>query len=536
MKRLIKNAEIIDGSGEASFTGSVLIGEDRIQAVMRGRLDAQTERTLGLTADQVVDAEGLTLMPGFIDTHTHADLMLLSDRIILPAIGQGITTLVVGQDGVSMAPLPEDKIALWRENLKNLDGDSDEIDWHYRTTEGYLKEIERHPASVNAAYLAPHGNIRLEVMGLKGRPATDREIKEMGRILERELQGGAIGLSTGLIYVPCLFAEKKELTALCRVCAEYGVPLAIHQRSEGSDLIASMREVLAIGRVSGASVHFSHFKVQGKKNQKMAGTVLDLLDEAESEGLHITFDQYPYIAGSTTLGVILPPWAFDGGHEALMARLRDPELRKRMKEDTLTGLPGWDDFYDSVGFENIRVTDLPGRKNRDLIGLSLPEIAERREKEVFEAVYDLLLEEENHVTMVDEYGSEAVLLELMARPEMNFCTDGLLWSRHPHPRAYGGAVRLLEDYTGKAGLTIEGLVRKLTSEGALSHGLAQRGLIRPGYFADLNLVDLSELHDRSTYEDPCRLPTGIRATYVNGREVMKEGHFTGQYPGRVLRR
>jgi N-acyl-D-amino-acid deacylase len=235
-----------------------------------------------------------------------------------------VTTELLGQDGISMAPLPKKFISPWRKNLAGLDGDSDELGWDYETTDGYLQALEANGVGLNESYLVPHGNIRMEAMGLDNRKPTPEELARMCDITRREMEVGAFGLSTGLIYMPCAYAETSELIELCKVVAEFDGAFVVHQRSEADTILDSMREVIEIGRRSGAKIHFSHFKVCGRKNWPLIDQVLALLDSAAAEGIRTSFDQYPYVAGSTMLGVILPPWAHDGGTDKLLERLRKP--------------------------------------------------------------------------------------------------------------------------------------------------------------------------------------------------------------------
>ena len=371
MKTLIKNGLIVDGLLNKPFKGEVLIEGNKI---------AEIGTEIKEKADKVIDAKGRVVCPGFVDTHSHSDLMMLVNPYNEVKIRQGITTEVLGQDGISMAPLPKEFISPWRKNLAGLDGESDEIDWGYETTDNYLKLMEKQGVGLNESYLVPHGNIRMEAMGLVDAPATKEQIAKMCEITEREMKAGAFGLSSGLIYIPCAYSRTDELIEMCKVVAKYDGVFVVHQRSEADTIVDSMEEIIKIGRESGVKIHFSHFKVCGKQNWKYIDDMERLLDEGEKEGLKISYDQYPYAAGSTMLGVILPPWAHDGGTDNLMKRLDDEECRKRMKEDMAKGIPGWDNFVEFAGIDQIFVTSVKTEKNKDVIGKSLKEIGEMRGK------------------------------------------------------------------------------------------------------------------------------------------------------------
>lgn len=524
---LLKGGRVVDGTGKAAFEADVLVRDGKIAAVGRGLSGA----------DREIDVTGLVVAPGFIDTHSHSDLDVLLRPQVLPKIMQGITTELLGQDGVSLAPLPTRFISPWRKNLAGLDGDSDEIDWTFETTDNYLKMIETAHPGLNEMYLVPHGNIRMEAMGLDNRLPTEDELEAMRRITRREMEAGAMGLSTGLIYIPCAYGESRELIEMCKVVAEYDGVFVIHQRSEADTILDSMKEVIEIGRQSGVKVHWSHFKVCGKQNWDKIDAVLALLDEAKAEGITVSFDQYPYVAGSTMMGAILPPWVHDGGTDKAVARLADPELRKKMVHDMENGIPGWDNFVDFAGFENIYVTSVKTEKNADAVGLSIVELAKKRGTDPYTAAFDLLLQEENAVGMVDFYGTEEHVRRFMRRPEMNVCTDGLLCPGKPHPRLYGSFARVLGRYARKEGvLTLEEAVRKMTGKAAQVLSLRDRGLIQEGMHADITVFDAATILDKGTFTDPIQFPDGIAYVIVNGEVAVDHGAHTGALNGRVIRR
>lgn len=527
MKRtLIKNANIIDGSGSKAYTGSVLIEDERIIAVG----DVTTE-----AVDEVIDAKGMVVCPGFIDTHSHSDLEVFKEPPLYAKVMQGITTEFLGQDGISMAPLPEQYISPWRKNLAGLDGDKEDLNWHYKDTAGYLKLLEENGSGTNLAYLIPHGNVRMEAIGLDGRLATPDELDKMKNILRRELKAGGFGLSTGLIYMPCAYGDTNEMVELCKVAAEFDTPLVIHQRSEADTIVASMEEVIEIGRKSGCKVHFSHFKICGKNNADKFEPVLNLLDEASKAGITVSLDQYPYVAGSTMLGVILPPWAHDGGTDKLLERLNNPADRKRMQHDIKNGIQGWDNFVQFAGLDGIYVTSVKTDKNQDAIGKNLIELGELRGKEPLEATFDLLYEEANAVGMVDFYGLEEHVKAFMSRPEMNVCTDGLLGGK-PHPRVFGAFPRVLGKYVREEKvMPLEEAIRKMTSRPAQVFKVKDRGLLKTGYYADITIFNPETIIDKGTYVDPRQYPEGIEYVFVNGTLAVDKQQPTAKTAGKVLR-
>jgi len=375
----------------------------------------------------------------------------------------------------------------------------------------------------------------MEAMGLNNRQPTAAEMAKMCMVVRREMEAGAFGLSTGLIYMPCAYAETKELIELCRVVAEYDGVFVVHQRSEADTIISSMEEVLDIGRKSGVKIHFSHFKICGYKNRPFIEDMMKLLDKGKTEGISISFDQYPYVAGSTMLGVILPPWAHDGGTDRLMERLKDRSLRKKMIYDMEHGLPGWDNFIDFAGLEKIIVTSVKSKTNKDLIGKNLCEIGEIRGKDPYEAVFDLLYEEENAVGMVDFYGEEEDVISFLTRKEQNVCTDGILAGK-PHPRVFGAFPRILRKYVReKKVLTLEKAIQKMTLKPAQAFGLRNRGSIKVGNFADIVIFNQKTVGDKGTFLNPEQYPVGIEYVLVNGNVVLHSGIYEKIPAGKVLR-
>ncbi|WP_207261366.1 D-aminoacylase [Desulfovibrio sp. Huiquan2017] len=522
----MENARIIDGTGSPAAPGGVRVEDGIITYVGPNPPEAE----------QTIDAGGRVVCPGFIDTHSHSDLVVMEDPFIWPKIRQGVTTEILGQDGISMAPLPLCHVPAWRKNLGGLEGESDTLDWAWKTTEGYLGRLEQSGVGANVCYLAPHGNVRMEAMGLDDRRAGPGDLTRLKAVLRRELEAGAFGLSTGLIYPPCTYADRAEMEALCSVAAGFGRPLVIHQRSEADTILESMAEVLDIARHTGVHAHFSHFKICGKNNADKFDRVLGLLDQAADEGLTVTIDQYPYVAGSTMLGAILPPWAHAGGTDKLLERLADEEARARMLRDIRQGIDGWDNFVDFAGVDGIFVTSVRTAANADAVGKTLVQLGGMRGKPPLEAALDLLLQEENAVGMVDFYGLEEHVKAFMARPEMNVCTDGLLGGT-PHPRTYGAFPRVLGKYVREERvMPLETAVRKMTGKPAETFHINKRGLLRPGYHADIVLFDPATVRDKGTYTEPRQHPVGIDLVMINGAVVHGPGAPDTPAPsGRVLR-
>jgi N-acyl-D-amino-acid deacylase len=532
MAILIKDGTIVDGTNTKSYVGDVFIEKDRIVAIGNSKFMDQV-----ITSDvKIIDAKGFIVSPGFIDTHSHSDLKVLTHPDVEPKLMQGITTEVLGQDGISMAPLPIQYISAWRKNLAGLDGESDEINWEFETTKNYLSMIDEVKPALNESYLLPHGNVRMEAIGLDDRAPSAKEVKKMCDITRREMQSGCLGLSSGLIYMPCAYSNTNELIEICKVVKEFDGVFVVHQRSEADTIVSSMKEIIEIGRMSGVRIHFSHFKVCGKKNWKYLDEMFELLDSAKKEGIQVSLDQYPYVAGSTMLGVILPPWVHDGGTDQLVERLKSVELREKMKKDMKDGIPGWDNFIDFAGVEGIFITSVATDKNKDAVGLSLQQLGELRNKEPLEATFDLLMEEQNAVGMVDFYGLEEHVIKIMKRPEMNVCTDGLL-SGTPHPRVYGSFARVLGKYVREENvLSIEEAVYKMTGKPAQALSIKERGFLKIGYYADITIWNPETIIDKGTFEDPKQFPEGIEYVIVNGETAVENAKYTKKRNGTVIRK
>lgn len=519
---LIKGGTVYTGDGKDGFAADVGIVGDKIAAV--GKLDSEAART--------IDASGLCVAPGFIDTHSHSDLVSLVEPEIANKTTQGVTTDIIGQDGMSLAPILPQYLSSWQKTMAGLEGQYP-VDWKWQSADDYLRRLEAMPLGPNLVYLAPFGNIRMCVMGLENRPATDKEIDKMKALLEDCISAGAAGLSTGMIYPPCSYASEDEIAAVTSVLTQYNLPFVIHQRSEADDILNSMDEVIRISHKSGCPIHFSHFKVCGKKNAKYFDTVMAKLDEAEKT-VQLSFDQYPYAAGSTTFSVILPPWVHDGGAEKALARLADKDARVRMKKDIMTGIPGWDNFVDFAGMENIFVTFVKTPKNADLVGKNMIEIGKLRGKDPLEASFDLLQQEDLAVGLVDFYGLEEHVQKIMTHHLQNPCTDGILGAR-PHPRVYGTFSRILGHYVRECHLmTLPEAIHKMTQRPAGIFKLKNRGLLKAGYAADVTVFNAATVIDKATYTEPMQYSAGIPYVIVNGKPVVDNSTVVKGKAGRVL--
>jgi N-acyl-D-amino-acid deacylase len=526
MKLLVRGGMVVDGTGAPAQRADVLIRDGVVAAV-------KPELTVDERAG-VIDADGLHVAPGFIDTHSHSDLRVLVEPDLPMKVMQGITLDVLGQDGISVAPVRDDDVGAVRKQLAGLLGDPD-IARDWRSVADYLALLDR-GAGLNLAYLVPHGAVRAGAMGLGARKPDGGELERMCGLVARAMDEGALGLSTGLIYPPCCYADTDELVALCRVVAQKNGVFVVHMRSESDYIVDALDEMIDVGRRSGVHVHISHFKIAGRDNWSHVGAMLDRVRAAQASGVRMTADQYPYVAGSTMFGAILPPWAHDGGSEETLKRLASPEERARMRAAMEKGGPNdWDSFWQWTGPSGIVIADVPSGRRPEVMGKSVAEAAETAGKDALEFAFDLLSSERMGVSMISFSQSEDVVARVMKEPYVNVCTDGLLGGR-PHPRAYGTYPRILGRYVREQKvLSLEEAVRKMTSQAADAMHLLGRGRIAPGQAGDLVLFDASTVIDRATFADPLQLSAGIEHVVVAGVPVVENGQPTGARPGRAVR-
>ncbi len=527
-KILIRNAAIVDGTGQPQYLGDVVISAGSIAEV--GKISPQSD-----VFGEIIDADGLTLSPGFIDMHSHSDLIQLIKPEASAKICQGITTELLGQDGLGVAPIAAMLTGEYRQHIAGILGDP-EIDWSWRSFGDYLDKLKLCKTATNLAVLLSHGPLRLAALGMDERKATPAELAVMCNLAQQAFQQGAFGFSTGLIYPPCVFADQQELTELAKVTAAAGGIYVVHVRNERGQVKESIKEIFAIAQESGVAPHISHLKVIGKENWGSAGEILTLFDQANAAGLGAAFDQYPYPAGSTMLSILIPPHAHAGGPEFLLKRLRDPQTRQILSQQMENGITGWENIATAAGWDRILVTGIEGGPNKCCEGKSLAEIAQLQAISPQEVVFNLLLAENLKVSMVNFSIADIDVAAIIKHPCGMLGTDGLLLGK-PHPRAFGSAARILQKYVREEGvLTLEEAVARMTLRPAQRLGRADRGVIRPGAVADIVLFEAAQIRDCGTYTDPCRHPGGLEYVFVNGKPALRRAVETGALSGQILRK
>jgi N-acyl-D-amino-acid deacylase len=516
---VLAGGRVVDGTGSPWFRADVGIRGDRIAAVgALGRAEARRRLDVG---DRVV-------APGFVDTHVHADLALLADPLHEAAIRQGVTTYLLGQDGVAMAPASPATLAYMRRYTAGFSGRF-EVGEPWSTMAEYLARFDRRVA-VNVACLIPNGNVRMDVMGLETRPPTRDELQRMRGIIRQAMDDGAVGLSSGLDYIPSRYAGTEELTELCREIAPYGGVYVTHMRGYApGTVIGAMDEVFRIARDAGVAALISHFNSQ-------ADLVLPHLDRARAGGLDVAFDLYGYLAGSSILGkVALPPWVQEGGADATLARLAEPAVRARLRAEGFEPPGG--------GLADVRLSYVEAPAFRGYEGLTLAEAAARatgREglEAIVDFVCDVVVASELAVGCVAPHRqrTEADVQALMRHPAMMGGSDGIFAGGRPHPRGWGCFGRYVGHYVREARTwTLEEAVQHLAAHPARRLGLGDRGLIRPGMAADLVVFDPAAIGDRATYADGRQPAVGMEHVLVNGEPVLVDGARTPARPGRALR-
>ncbi|AGK79685.1 D-aminoacylase [Streptomyces microflavus DSM 40593] len=534
MDLVLRDTLVVDGTGEPSYRADVAVDGGRITEIHREGSPGPRP-----AATRTVDADGLALAPGFIDMHAHSDLALLRDPDHSAKAAQGVTLEVLGQDGLSYAPADDRTLAEVRRSITGWNGDGSDIDFDWRTVGGYLDRLDRNfggqGIAVNAAYLIPQGTVRMYAVGWEDRPATNAELARMKELVDQGMREGAVGMSSGLTYTPGMYAEDAELTELCRVVARHGGYYCPHHRSYGAGALEAYEEMVQLTRNAGCALHLAHATMNFGVNKGKAPDLLALLDGALAAGADISLDTYPYTPGCTTLVAMLPSWAGEGGPESVLTRLADPESAEKIRHHLEVlgsdGCHGVPIEWDTIEISGVSVPHLA-----EYVGRTVADSAALRGEEPWVTARRLLTEDRLGTTILQHVGHEENVQQIMRHPVHTGGSDGILQGDKPHPRAYGTFPQYLGRYARELGiLALEECVAHLTSRPAARLRLADRGLVREGYRADLVLFDPETVAAGSTFEEPRTLPVGIPHVLIDGRFVIEDGRRTSVLAGRAVR-
>lgn len=508
---------MIDGTGAAGRRADVGIRDGRIVAISPDLS----------TAGTVIDAEGMAVTPGFIDIHSHSDEAMFVNSALESALHQGVTTVVCGNCGGASAPVVGQAASELERELARYD-----VERKWSSFGEYTAEVERSGAAINVCSFVGHGTLRMCVMGAEDRPATAGELAAMKALLAAALSEGAVGLSTGLIYPPSAYGTTDEIVALATVVRERGGLYASHIRNEGDGLLDAVGEGIEIGRRSGVRVQLSHHKASGKPNWGRVHESTALIETARSEGVDVTADQYPYTASSTGLAVTIPNWVHAGGPLVMVERLRDANVRARIRDERVETGRNWK-----------AIVIARAAKHPEWSGKSVEDLASEAGEDPLEWTCRALIEHDGAIDIVHHSMSEDDVRFVMAKPYVAIGSDsranapyGALSFGKPHPRSYGTFPRVLGHYSREQGvITLEDAVRKMTSLPASRLGFNERGVLREGASADVVVFDPARVIDRATYDDPHRYPDGLAHVIVNGELAMHAGETAAARTGRFLR-
>ena len=514
---LIKNGIIIDGTGNPSFNSDVGLIGDKIEII---------DKIGDVPAKKIINAENKIVAPGFIDVHTISDVMLLAEPIHEAKLRQGITTEVLGNDGLSYAPLSPKNLLMMRQYLSGLYGNPD-ISWNWNTVKEFLENFNK-KVSVNVAFLVPHSSLRLEVMGWGQNRATKNQIKSMQAIITKSIEEGAFGLSTGLSYPPNSYADTNELVELCKIVSKNGGIYVTHMRNYFEKIFEALEETISIGKKAEVSVMISHLKIGSKSHKGKAKKILEILEKARSKGVDISMNCYPYNSGSGPLTRLLPEWFAEDGPIELINKIKLKENRILLKNHFLKTDFDW---------QSCKIASVFDKKNKLYEGKTLEEIIKFSKKEPEDFICDLLLSENLGVSIVNYIDEDDLddVNTIITHPLTMIGSDGLLIGQYPHPRTYGTFTRYLSKYVRELSLiTWEEAIRKVTFEPANKFKLKNRGILKKGYFADITVFDAEEIKDKSTFENGRQFSVGIEHVIVNGNFAIDNSKITGLLPGRAL--
>lgn len=527
VKILIRNASIVDGTGNTPFHGDILIVDDMVKIVAK-HIDVNFRDSVG---DIEIDAKDLYVVPGFIDIHSHTDLANFMPNALKPKIMQGVTTEVVGQCGFSVAPMPKEKQDKFKSQL--IIGDP-LAKWNWSDMKEYLEALDTKGLESNLVPFVGHSTLRFAIAGDEARSLASKEMSEMAQLIEEAFDAGVFGLSFGFIYVPAIFATSEELNVIASIVAKRNGLIAVHLRSESDELIEALSEMVKLTSSFHCRLHISHLKAIGEKNWSKISKALRIIKEN-----NLTFDHYPYIAGSTTFLSVFPPFVLEEIKN--LQELTTSDNRCRLKDlfsgkvSQPKGVP-WDNLPNLLGWQNIIIATVTNKKNEKYVGLNLLEIAKIEGKDPVDAAIDLIVEENGLVRMIDYHSSEESIVQKLQHKAGMIGTD-TLYGGKLHPRVTGTYPRLFKKYVfDEKVVSIENMVRQMTAKPADTLGLKDRGYILSGYKADLVVFD-KNFADRSTFANPELSPLGLKYVMINGKFKVKDGEYLDDVrSGEVIRK
>ena len=525
---IIRNGAVYDGSGDDAQHVDLAIKGDRIAGL--GDFKDASART-------IVNASGLAVAPGFINMLSWSTESLIQDGRSQSEIREGVTTEIMGE-GESMGPLNEE---LKKRMLREQGDIKFEIKWN--TLADYLQYLEKRGVSCNVASFIGATTIRENVIGFDDRAPTSQELGQMRELVRKEMEAGALGIGTSLIYPPAFYAKTEELIELCKVAAKYQGKYISHMRSEGNQLLEALDELIRISREANIPAEVYHIKAAGQKNWPKVDELLSRIEAAQKGGLNIRANMYTYTAAGTGLDACFPPWTEDGGYPALFKRLRDPATREKIKTEVMIDSDKWENLYLAAGSPNkILLVAFKSEKLKPLTGKTLAEVAKMRGKDPIDTAMDLVAEDESRIGTIYYLMSEENVKKEIAKPWISFGSDeasqapeGVFLKSNPHPRAYGNFARVLGKYCrDEKEITLPEAIRRLSALPATNLGLDHRGMLKEAMSADVVVFDPATIADHATFEKPHQYATGVKHVFVNGVQVIKDGEHTGAKPGRAL--
>lgn len=526
---VISGGHIVDGTGAPWFAGDIGISGDRIAAM--GDLNKASAR-------KRIDAVGMVVSPGFIDVQGQSEFNLLVDNRAASKITQGVTTEITGE-GTSIAPLNDGMV----EDLKD-DGQRYGVAIDWRSLDDYLRRLDRAKPAINLGTFVGAGGVRTYVMGKDNRPASAAELQQMRQVVAEAMQQGAFGLSSALQYVPDQFASTDELVELAKVARSYGGVYFTHQRSESDRILESLDEQFTIAQKAGISTTIWHLKTSYSENFGRMPQVLEKIEAARARGIDVAASVYPYTRASNGLTACFPSWVVEGGTEKMIARLKDPGQRARAKKEMNEPSDKWENqWLGSGGPKGVTLIQVLNPELRKYEGMNFEEIGKQMGKDPEDAAMDLAIADHGNSSVVIAIMREDDVRAAVSNPLVTYgsdsgaqAEDGPLSATKAHPRSFGTFSRVLGEYVREQHtMRLEEAVRKMTSQAASRAGLTDRGILRPGMFADIVIFDPANIRDVATYTDPLRYSVGVKDVFVNGKTVVLDGKITDERPGKALR-